>query len=371
MYDKIEVPKNLIPTDPRFGCGPSLIPVRFLEDLAKTGPHLLGTSHRKAPVKNLCKSIRQSVSSYFGLQDGYSVVLGNGGATLLFDMIGLGAVVKSSHHFTCGEFSEKWFKSHKKIPWVKATATQGEYGHGVTPTDVEGVDMLCMTLNETSTGAIIDKLPGKTKALVAVDATSGGGQVACDVNQTDIYFFSPQKVFSSDGGLFVAILSARARETILKIAEDKSRYIPEIMNWKQAIENSDKDQTYNTPAIVTLYMLARQLEEMNKIGYKGVIEGANRKAKLIYDWAQAKSYLSPFVSDEKYRSNAVATIDVDSKVDVDGLLSFFEKNKWVYGIDSYRKLERNQFRISLFHNIAYEDVEKLTGLISHYIEKTL
>jgi phosphoserine aminotransferase len=371
MYDKIEAPKNLIPTDPRFGCGPSLIPMRFIEDLAKTGPHLLGTSHRKSPVKNLCKSIRQNLTSYFGLKDGYSVVLGNGGATLLFDMIGLGAVVKSSHHFTCGEFSEKWYKSHKKIPWLNVTTSTGEYGHGITPTDKDGVDMLCMTLNETSTGVIMDKLPGKTKALVAVDATSGGGQVPCDVNQTDIYFFSPQKVFSSDGGLFIAILSPRARETILKIAEDKSRYIPEIMNWKQAIENSDKDQTYNTPAIVTLYMLSRQLEEMNKIGYQKVIDGANHKAKIIYDWAAEKSYLSPFVAEAKYRSNAVATIDVDAKVDVNELLSFLEKKKWVYGIDSYRKLERNQFRISLFHNIATEDVEKLTKLISFYIEKTI
>lgn len=369
MFDQLEIPKELIPSDPRFGCGPSLIPVSFLNDLAASGTELMGTSHRKKPIKNLVKSIQEGLSQYFSLPSDYSVVVGNGGATFLFDAIGLGMVEKKATHFTCGEFSEKWFKSSKLIPWIEAENVAVEFGKGITPEDREDADMICCTLNETSTGVQLDSLPtvGGNRIL-AVDATSGAGQVPCDVSKTDLFFFSPQKVFASEGGFYVAIMSPKARERALKMAEDKSRYIPEIMSWKHAIENSDKNQTYNTPSVSTLFFLNEQVKLMNKIGYGQVQEQAAQKAKLLYSWANEKDYLSPYIKEEKYRSTAVATIDVDDSIDTESLLARLENQKIVYGIDAYRKLGRNQFRISLFHNISYADLEKLTKLLSYAIE---
>jgi phosphoserine aminotransferase len=369
MFDTFKVPDHLIPTDPRFGCGPSVIPVSHLESMAKTGVSLIGTSHRQSAVKNLVGEIIQGLKTYFKVPADYQVVLGNGGATLLFDMLGLGVVEKSSAHFTCGEFSNKWFLAHKNIPWIEAKEFSVPFGQGVTPTNVSGFDMICCTLNETSTGVQIDSLPTVDEnTILVVDATSGGGQVPCDVSKTDIFFFSPQKVFASEGGLWVAIMSPKAIKRALKIEKEGGRYIPHIMSWKQAIENSEKNQTYNTPAISTLYLFNEQVKVLNQLGYDKVIEGAQKKAKLLYGWAQEKSYLKPYIQDEKYRSIAVATIDVDDKYKVDDLLAVLRKQKIVMDIDGYRKLGRNQFRISMFHNISYENLEKLTKILSMAIE---
>ena len=261
MFDNIETPQNLIPSDPRFGAGPSKVPVDFIDRLRETGVNLLGTSHRKPAVKDLGKGITEGLREYFKLPDDYSVIYGNGGATLLFDMIGLGMVNSKSYHFTCGEFSKKWFKSHNKIPWISAEEKAVDFGSGQSfgDTSTLDADMVCVTLNETSTGVIIDDLPTVgDDQILAVDATSGGGQVPCDVSKVDCYFFSPQKVFASEGGLFVAILSPKARQRALSISEDTSRYIPEIMSWNQAISNSDKFQVYNTPSISTLFFLNEQ-----------------------------------------------------------------------------------------------------------------
>tara|TARA_R110002072_G_scaffold276051_1_gene437457 strand:+ start:203135 stop:204253 length:1119 start_codon:yes stop_codon:yes gene_type:complete len=372
MFENYQAPEELVPTDPRFGCGPSLIPTEYVESLLKTGNHLLGTSHRKAPIKNLVKGIQEGLREYFKIPEDYSIVVGNGGATFLFDAIALGMVKKKIHHFTCGEFSEKWFKSSAMVPWIEASKTAVEFGKGITPEYVEGVDMICATLNETSTGVIIDSLPEmKGDCLLAIDATSGGGQVTCDLSKVDCYFFSPQKVFASEGGFYVAILSPAARKRALEIAGDKSRYVPGIMDWKVAIDNSDKNQTYNTPSVSTLFFLNEQVKTMNKVGYNAVIEDGLKKANLVYNWANEKPYLSCFIEEDKYRSTAVATIDVDDKVDVGALLKNLESKQQVYGIDAYRKLGRNQFRISLFYNISFADIEKLTKLLSHAIESEL
>ncbi len=372
MFEKFQIPSNLRPSDPRFGPGPSLVPMHVLKELFELGPHLMGTSHRKPAVKKLCQSIQEGLKNYFQVPSDYTVVLGNGGATFLFDAIGLGLVKNSSHHFVCGEFSEKWFKSHKLIPWIRPAISQVEFGLGICARDDVNADMICITLNETSTGVIADTLPKiRPEALSAVDATSGAGQVAWNVKDTDLFFFSPQKVFASDGGLYVAIMSAKARERALSLAADKTRYVPDIMNWKTAIENADGNQTYNTPAIATLFMLERQVALMNKLGYQKVIEMADKKAKHVYDWANQKAYLNAYVKEEKYRSNAVATIDVDDKIPVEQLLKKLEQEKVVYGIDAYRKLGRNQFRIALFHNITLEDTQKLTSLLSAAIESEL
>lgn len=368
-FEQFQVPDNLKPSDPRFGSGPSLVPVEYVERLAATGVHLLGTSHRKSPIKNLVKEVQEGLRAYFNVPADYTIAIGNGGATFLFDMIGLGVVEKHSAHFTCGEFSEKWYKSHKNIPWIEASLKSVDYGQGITPTAVAGADMICATLNETSTGVQLDSIPTvDSNTILAIDATSGAGQCPIEVAKTDMFFFSPQKVFASEGGLFVCIMSPKARERALKIATDKSRYIPEIMSWKYCLDNSDKNQTYNTPAISTIFFLNEQVKRMNELGYAKVQELAQKKADLLYNWAESKPYLSPYIQEAKYRSNAVATIDVDEKLPVDDLINRLENLQLVYGIDAYRKLGRNQFRISLFHNITYENLEKLTQILSLALE---
>ncbi len=369
MFEDLIIPESLIPTDPRFGCGPSLIPSSSVEKLLDTGTKLLGTSHRKAPVKGLTREIQEGLKKYFKLPDDYSVNLGNGGATLLFDMIGLGAVRKKITHFTCGEFSEKWYKSSSLIPWIDAEKIEVEYGQGITPYCPDESDVIACTLNETSTGVIIDHLPEmKGDALLAIDATSGAGQVECDISKVDFFIFSPQKVFSSEGGLFIVIMSPRAQKRVLEINKDKNRYIPAIMNWKTLLDNAEKNQVYNTPSLSTLFFLNEQVKRMNQVGYEEVKQEALKKSKLIYDWADSKEYLSPYIREEKYRSTAVATIDVDDKIDVKSLLLVLEAKNIILGIDSYRKLGKNQFRISMFNNISYSDLEKLTRLLSYAIE---
>jgi phosphoserine aminotransferase len=320
----------------------------------------------------MVKEIQEGLAKYFQLPADYTVVLGNGGATLLFDMIGLGVVDKKATHFTCGEFSEKWFKCSQAIPWIEAAQVGVEFGKGINGKAVAGSDLIAVTLNETSTGVQLSELPVvDANTILAVDATSGGGQCPCDVSKTDIYFFSPQKVFSSDGGLWIAIMSPKAKARALKIADDKSRYVPDIMSWKQAISNSELNQTYNTPALATLFFLNEQIKLMNTFGYAEVKNLAQKKADLLYNWAESKPYLSCFISEKQFRSVAVATIDVDSKINVDDVIKVLEKKKVVYGIDGYRKLGRNQFRISMFHNISFSDLEKLTKLLSMMIESKL
>ncbi len=373
MFDNFDIPENLIPSDPRFGSGPSLIPTDFVVNLAKTGPHLLGTSHRKPAVKNLVKELQEGLIKYFKLDPNeHLVVLGNGGATLLFDMIALGLVEKKATHFTCGEFSEKWFLASKNVPWISAEQVSVTFGKGINGEAKVGSDLIAVTLNETSTGVQISKLPTvDANTLLCVDATSGAGQCPIDVNKTDVFFFAPQKVFASDGGLFVAIMSKKARARAAKILEDKSRYIPDIMNFKHAISNSEQNQTYNTPALATLFFFNEQVKLMNQLGYDEVQAQAKKKADLLYSWAETKPYLSAYIAEKEFRSQAVATIDVDSKVNVDDVIKFLEKKKVVYGIDGYRKLGRNQFRISMFHNIKYDDLKKLTDLLSQMIESKL
>ncbi len=375
MFENYKVPSELIPSDPRFGCGPSLISLDNVKKLYDEGTLLLGTSHRRAPVKGLVKGIQEGLRQYFQLPEDYSVCLGNGGATFLFDMIGLTLVNKKITHFTCGEFSEKWYKSSSLIPWIEAKQHSVEYGQGINGLNGDEADVIAVTLNETSTGVQLSKLPevdGQT--LLAIDATSGAGQIPCDVNKTDVFFFSPQKIFASEGGLFVAILSPKARERALLNSEkfkNEGRYIPGIMNFKTCIDNSDKNQTYNTPSISTLYFLNEQIKEMNGVGYQKIQKEAQKKASLLYNWASEKDYLSTYVGQAEFRSRSVACIDVNDHILVNDLLKKLADEKVVYGIEAYRKLGRNQFRVALFHNITYENLEKLTKLLSHAIESEL
>lgn len=365
----LTIPENLIPTDPRFGCGPSLIQLDDLSRLQECGPHLLGTSHRKEPVRALCREIQQGLKTFLSVPDDYSIVLGNGGATALFDMVGLGLVRKRIAHHVCGEFSDKWFKASDRIPWIDAQKVAVAYGQANQTFVTDNVDMVACTLNETSTGVMNSRLPEVGEdCLLAVDATSGAGQIACDLSRVDLFFFSPQKVFASEGGLFVAILSPKAKARVAEIAADNGRYIPVFADWRLALSNSEQQQTYNTPAVVTLFLFARQVQRMNLLGFAEVERQAAAKAKWLYQWAEEKAYLSAYVAEADFRSTTVATIDVADSISVDKLTEFLDKHGLAHGIEGYRALGRNQLRIALFHNIAYTNLQKLTALIDYLIE---
>lgn len=368
MFENFVVPKELLPSDPRFGVGPSLIPTEAVENLARTGHELLGTSHRKMAVRNVVKELQDGLRKYFNLPSDYEVVLGNGGATLFWDMLGFGVVEKASLHFICGEFSDKWYRSHHIMPWIEAKPVKVEFGKGINPHEEKGFDVVCCTLNETSTGVQLSNIPKlqDPNALMLVDATSGAGQIKTDFKNVDIYYFSPQKVFASDGGLYVAIMSPKAVARINKLVGE--RFIPESLKLTHAIENSRQNQTYNTPAIATIYLLNEQVKLMNTLGEDKVVELAKKKAKLMYDWADSKPYLKAYIEEKEFRSQAVVTIDIDEKFNVDELTKMLRSQKAAYDVDGYRKLGRNQLRIALFHNVSYENLEKLTKIISLAIE---
>ena len=369
MFENFKVPKDLIPSDPRFGVGPSLIPTEALMSLAHTGHELLGTSHRKEAVRKVVKEMQEGLRSYFNLPSDYEVVIGNGGATLLWDMIGLGLIEKSPYHYICGEFSDKWFRANKNIPWLKPESTKVEFGKGINPEDKAGFDLIACTLNETSTGVQLSSLPTVAQdTILAIDATSGAGQISIDFKKSDFYYFSPQKIFASEGGFYVAILSPKAIERAAKISKDSSRFIPESLKLSHAIEYSRQNQTYNTPAISTIFLLNEQVKLMNKLGEAEVVRQAQKKADLLYTWATEKSYLSPFIQEKEFRSVSVATIDMDEKFNADQLAASLRAQGVVYDIDAYRKLGRNQFRIAMFHNVSYENLEKLTKIISLAVE---
>lgn len=369
MFENFKVPKDLMPSDPRFGVGPSMIPTETVQKLALTGTQLLGTSHRRENVRALVKEMQDGLRAYFKLPADYEIVIGNGGATMLWDMIGLGMIEKNPHHFVCGEFSDKWFRANKNIPWLNPSAKKVEFGAGIDPVAMPGHDFIACTLNETSTGVMLTSLPKvDNETILAIDATSGAGQIKIDFTKSDLYYFSPQKVFASEGGFYIAILSPKAIERANKIAADSGRFIPESFKWAHAIENSRQNQTYNTPAISTIFFLNEQVKLMNKLGEEGVIKEAKRKSELMYGWAESKSYLSPFIKEKKFRSDAVATINLDEKFKADDLANALRAQGAVYDIDAYRKLGKNQFRIGMFHNVSYENLEKLTRIISLAVE---
>lgn len=368
MFENFKVPKELIPDDPRFGVGPSLIPTQAVEALVKSGHNLLGTSHRKMPVRNLVKQMQEGIRTYFNLPSDYQVVIGNGGATFVWDLIGFNLVEEKSLHFICGEFSDKWHRAHNAMPWVETKEVRVEYGMGINPVEEEGYDLICCTLNETSTGVQLSHIPKLTNAntLMAVDATSGAGQIQVNFNDIDFYYFSPQKVFASDGGFYVAIMSPKAVKRVKKI--HGTRFIPESLKLQYAIENSLENQTYNTPSIATIFFLNEQVKLMNKVGQDKVIAESKRKAKLMYDWIEEKPYLSAFVLEKEFRSDSVVTIDVDKQYIMEDLTRVLREQDVAFDIDGYRKLGRNQLRIALFYNVSYSNLKKLTQVISLAIE---
>ena len=368
----IVLPAQLKPADGRFGSGPSKVRPEQVAALAASGPVYLGTSHRQAPVRSLVQRIQEGLAELFRLPGGYQVVLGNGGTTTFWDVAAFGLVTERSLHLSFGEFSSKFAKVTAAAPWLRdPVIIESPPGTHPQPRAEAGVDSYALTHNETSTGVAmpVRRVPGADDgALVLVDATSGAGGLAVDVSETDVYYFAPQKCFGSDGGLWIALMSPAALERAAAIAAS-GRYLPESLSLPVAISNSARFQTYNTPAVATLLLMADQVEWMLAAG--GLDWAASRTAdssSRLYTWAEKVPYATPFVADPAQRSPVVGTIDFISPVDAAAVAAVLRANG-IVDTEPYRKLGRNQLRIAMFPAIEPADVEALTACIDYVVER--
>ncbi|GHG53736.1 phosphoserine aminotransferase [Sinomonas cellulolyticus] len=363
---QLQIPADLLPSDGRFGAGPSKVRKEQVDAIAAAGSTLLGTSHRQAPVKNLVGSIREGLTSFFSAPDGYEVILGVGGSTAFWDIASFGLVRSKAQHLSFGEFGSKFAKATDKAPFLEASSIiTSEPGTRPSPKPEAGVDVYAWPQNETSTGvaAPVERVEGADEgSLVVVDATSAAGGLAVDVAQSDVYYFAPQKNFASDGGLWLALFSPAALERAEEI-KASGRWIPDFLDLKTAIDNSRLNQTYNTPSLTTLVGLNAQVEWLNAQG--GLDWAASRTADSagrIYSWAEASEFATPFVSTPDERSNVIATIDFDESVDAAQVAKALRANG-IVDTEPYRKLGRNQLRIATFVAIEPEDITKLTQAI--------
>jgi len=365
----IIIPSELKPVDGRFGCGPSKIRPEALAALSASGHSILGTSHRQKPVKNVVKRVREGLTSLFNLPEGYEVVLGNGGSTAFWDIATFGLIEERSQHLVFGEFSSKFAAAAKEAPFLgEPTVVKAEPGSHPVATAEAGIDVYALTHNETSTGVAMPILrpAGTDGALVLVDATSAAGGLMVDAKEFDTYYFAPQKSFASDGGIWIAIMSPAAIARAEKI-KASGRWVPAFFDLGIAIENSRLDQTYNTPALVTLMLLAEQIEWMNANG--GLSFAAGRSAKssdILYSWAEKTSYTTPFVTDAAMRSKVVGTINFDDAIDATKIAAALRENG-IVDTEPYRKLGMNQLRIGMFPAVDPSDVEALTKCIDHVV----
>jgi len=365
----IIIPSELKPVDGRFGCGPSKIRPEALAALSASGNSILGTSHRQKPVKNVVKRVREGLTSLFNLPEGYEVVLGNGGSTAFWDIATFGLIEERSQHLVFGEFSSKFAAAAKEAPFLgEPTVIKAEPGSHPVATAEAGIDVYALTHNETSTGVAMPILrpAGTDGALVLVDATSAAGGLMVDAKEFDTYYFAPQKSFASDGGIWIAIMSPAAIARAEKI-KASGRWVPAFFDLGIAIENSRLDQTYNTPALVTLMLLAEQIEWMNANG--GLSFAAGRSAKssdILYSWAEKTSYTTPFVTDAAMRSKVVGTINFDDAIDATKIAAALRENG-IVDTEPYRKLGKNQLRIGMFPAVDPSDVEALTKCIDHVV----
>jgi phosphoserine aminotransferase len=366
----IVIPADLKPRDGRFGCGPSKIRAEAMDALRATGTSYLGTSHRQQPVKAVVRRLRAGLRELFALPDGYEVVLGNGGTTAFWDIATLNLVRSRAQHLVFGEFSSKFAAATKAAPFLESpTVIDAAPGTHPAPKAEIGIDAYALTHNETSTGVAmpIRRVSGADEdALVLVDATSGAGGLPVDIRETDAYYFAPQKSFSSDGGLWIALLSPAAIDRTAYVAAT-DRWIPAFSDLQIAIDNSRLDQTYNTPALVTLFLLVEQIDWFNAQG--GLSWATGRTAdssNRLYTWAEKSAFATPFVSDPEMRSAVVGTIDFDAEVDAAAVAKVLRANG-IVDTEPYRKLGRNQLRIAMFPAIDPSDVEALTACIDHVV----
>jgi len=366
------IPASLRPADGRFGCGPSRVRPGQLAALTGPGAAVLGTSHRQAPVRSLVQRIRAGMASFFALPDGYEVVLGNGGTTAFWEAAAFGLVEHQSLHLSFGEFSAKFAKVASAAPWLDGPVViESAAGSHPLPHAEAGVDTYALTHNETSTGVAmpISRVAGADPgALVIVDATSGAGGLPVLAGETDVYYFAPQKCFGSDGGLWIALMSPAALARAERIAAS-GRYIPEFFSLPVAISNSRLQQTYNTPSVANLIMLADQVEWL--LGQGGLDWAVARTAEssdCLYGWAEKAPYASPFVADPGQRSQVVGTIDFADTVDAAAVASVLRANG-IVDTEPYRKLGRNQLRIGMFPAVDPADVQALTACVDYVIER--
>jgi len=368
---EIKIPAEFIPADGRFGCGPSRLRPAQIAAFATEGAKLMGTSHRQAPVKNLVKRVQDGLLDLFHNPTDYEIVLGNGGSTAFWDAAAFSLVEKKAQNLVHGEFGAK-FATALTNPWLeKPTVINGEPGSRLELRAEAGVDSYAYAQNETSTGVVtpVKRVAGTDSgALMFTDATSAAGGIEFDATETDVYYFAPQKNFASDGGLWFALMSPAALERAERIAAS-DRYIPEFLSVKTAIDNSRLNQTLNTPAISTLFLLAEQIDWMNENGGLAWADARTKAASQhLYDWADASAFATPFVSNPEHRSQVVVTIDFNDDVDAAAIAKVLRANS-IVDTEPYRKLGRNQLRVATFTATELADVQKLTGAIDYVVSQ--
>jgi phosphoserine aminotransferase len=369
--DVLRIPADLKPADGRFGCGPSKVRPTALERLGGMSS-LMGTSHRQAPVRDLVGRVRAGLATLFGLPDGYEVVLGNGGSTAFWDAAVAGLIRQRSLHLTYGEFSSKFAAASAGAPFLAdPVVVAADPGDAPEPVGDPGVDALAWAHNETSTGVMVPvrRPAGAGDALVLIDATSAAGGLPVDVSQADAYYFAPQKGFGSEGGLWLALISPAAIERIVKLNGAPGRWQPHFLNLATALDNSRKNQTYNTPAVATLILLADQIEWMlDNGGLDWCVARTTASSGHLYKWAEATAYTTPFVADADKRSLVVGTIDFTADVDAGALAKTLRANG-IVDVEPYRSLGRNQLRIGMFPAVDPDDVAALTACIDFVVER--
>ncbi|MFM8841518.1 MAG: phosphoserine transaminase [Actinomycetota bacterium] len=368
---KIIIPDSLKPKDGRFGCGPSKVRADALASLTSEAASIIGTSHRQKGVKDVVGRVRNGLKDLFSLPDGYEVVLGNGGSTAFWDVATFGQIEKKSQHLSFGEFSSKFASAAKAAPFLDdPSVIKAEPGSHPLPVAEAGVDVYALTHNETSTGVAmpIIRPKGSEGALVLVDATSAAGGLVVSAKEFDTYYFAPQKSFASDGGIWLALMSPAAIERAERIKASE-RWTPAFLDINIAIENSRLDQTYNTPAVTTLWLLAKQIEWMNANGGLSFAAGRSAEsARIIYGWAERSAVATPFVTDPAMRSSVVATINFDESIDALAVAKVLRSNG-IVDTEPYRKLGKNQLRVGMFPAIDPSDIEALTQCIDFVIEE--
>jgi len=365
----ITIPSDLLPADGRFGSGPTKVRPEAVQALADHAVDYMGTSHRQLTVRLMVAEMRNGLAELLRAPDGYEMVVGNGGSTGFWDCATFGLIENRSHHLSFGEFGGKFASGVKKAPHLaEPSIAQSEPGTHPALEAVEGVDAYCYTHNETSTGVMLD--PARVDdpdALMMVDATSGAGGLMFDPNATDVYYFAPQKALASDGGLWIAMMSPAAIERVERIAAS-DRWIPPSLDLKTALDNSRKDQTYNTPALSTVFLTAHTVNWFNENGGLSWAAGrSSESAEIMYGWAESSPVASPFVQIESQRSKVVATIDFDDSVSADTICDVLRANG-ILDTNGYRKLGRNQLRIGLFPAIDPSDTEALTNCLDYVVE---
>ncbi|OBA86596.1 phosphoserine aminotransferase [Mycolicibacterium mucogenicum] len=365
---ELTIPADIKPADGRFGCGPSKVRPEQLTALAAAGD-LFGTSHRQAPVKNLVGRVRDGVKQLFSTPDGYEVILGNGGSTAFWDAAAFGLIDKRSLHLTYGEFSSKFASCVAKNPFVgDPIIIKADAGSAPAVQSDPDVDVVAWAHNETSTGVAVPIQRPAGDALVAIDATSAAGGLPVNIADTDAYYFAPQKNFASDGGLWLAVMSPAALARVEQIAAT-DRWVPDFLSLPIAVENSLKNQTYNTPAIATLILLAEQLDWLNgNGGLDWAVKRTADSSQRLYSWAESRPFTTPFVADPALRSQVVGTIDFNDDVDAAAVAKVLRTNG-IVDTEPYRKLGRNQLRVAMFPAVDPDDISALTACVDWVVER--